>query len=255
MAKEKKVETNNNMVPYLWVILALFGLVFLGSTYFFSKVAIGDSLLQLEDESVAIASPKEIAPKQNVVDPLITVVPDEQISSESKTKIFISSLDPKLGYDDSKVFVIIYGKHTDVEAQAYVNMANEIVAKYSNEVMFVWKDYVTADDERAYQMAEISHCAEEQRLFWEFAVALTDRTADDDVALYQLLTDVGGSRTSAEECISTSGYQGLIDQSYYAGQNLGITNSHTLFINDRMYTEVLSQDQLTAIIDEILATY
>lgn len=187
-------------------------------------------------------------------DPLITTVPEDQRSSQQKTNVFISSLDPISGSADAKVFVILYGSLLDEDMQTYLEMMTTIAAQYTEgDVAFVWKDYAT--DAAEQLAAEVGHCAHEQGKFWEYARALPNRTGDDRAALLAVADSVGAITSDLETCLDTAGYDAQIQQNYYAGQTYGVINGHTMFVNDRLYTETIAVDNLTQSINEILASY
>lgn len=246
----------NKHLPYIITALAVVGLMFLASVVYFTKSTLLFDVFQTNNGYTSETVSESNGFFQPLPDPLITVVPDEQRSIENKSKVFVSTADPLLGVNTAKVFVILFGNFNDTISADYVTMFNELSEQYSSEdVAFVWKDYITSDDERAQHMAEIGHCADEVGKFWDYAAAVRDRTTDDDEALLTIADSVGANKILVQDCLKTAGYSGQITQSYYYAQSLDVANTHTIFVNDRVYTESMTQDQLTSAIDEVLATY
>lgn len=246
----------NKQLPYIVTGMAVIGLMFLVSVVYFMKSALLFDVFETDNGYTSETVSESNGFFQPLPDPLITVVPDEQRSVENKSKVFVSSADPLLGANTAKVFVILFGNFNDTTSIDYVAMFNTLSEQYSSEdVAFVWKDYIISDDERAQRMAEIGHCADEVGRFWDYAAVVRDRTADDDEALLAIADSAGVNKIVAQDCLDTAGYAGQINQSYYYAQSLNIANTHTMFVNDRVYTEPMTQEQLTSAINEVLATY
>lgn len=250
--------TTNSHLPYAIAGIAFLGLLFLASTWFFIKstILLEQNADQIYTNSVADSNKNtNTAEPVTFADPLITVVPDEQRSTESKTKVFVSTLDPLLGTNEAKVYVILYANFADTQAQTYVDYASRLQEKFGNDVAVVWKDYIPNEEERVIAMSTFAHCTNEQLLFWDFAKALGQRTADDDATLYQIAESVGADRYTIEDCLASSGFKGFIKQGFYTAEQLGIQNAHTVFINDDMYADPLSYEDLTAKISTVLEQY
>lgn len=246
--------------PYVIAGFSVLGLLFLASTWFFVKATLllqenvpvmSDNILTSED----VLEEQYLSNSVEYEDPLITVVPEDKRSAFSKTKVFVSSLDPFIGSTDAKVYVIIFGSYMDKDAERYILQANDLVAEYGNDLAVVWKDFVSSDDERAVTMATFAHCADEQYKYSEYINALANRSTDDDAILYKLADEVGLDRYTMEDCVTSSGYAGVIQQSHYVSEKQAVSNSHTVFINDEMYSDALSNEELRAKITNILEQY
>lgn len=251
--------TNSNQ-PYAIAGIAVLGLLFLASTWFFvkSSILLQQNANQLYSSNTATSSEtntkKTTSPKYN--DPLVTMVPDEQQSTLSKTKVFVSTLDPLLGTTEAKVYVILFANFGDSQTQTYLEYIDRLKKEFGDDVAFVWKEYIPSDDdERVVAMSTFAHCANEQLLFWEYAKALGARTADDDSTLYQIAESVGADRYTAEDCVVSGGFQGIFKQGFYTAEQLGVKNAHTVFINDDMYADVLSYEELESKIRTVLDQY
>lgn len=198
-----------------------------------------------------------VAVTQRLPDPLITVVPKDQQSAENKTKVFVSNVDPKLGAEQPKVFVILFGAWSDAATQTYLSWANEIVQEHPQDVAFIWKDYLEPNTttDHLTNVALTAHCLNEQAVFWPATQELTTLTQQSSIEYSKVLPNDGIDHGSLEECVTSKEYQAAVSYGYYYGQSLGVTNSHTIFINDAMYTDVLTKDQLTQYINEVLNRY
>ncbi|EKD76029.1 MAG: DsbA oxidoreductase [uncultured bacterium] len=186
-------------------------------------------------------------------DPLITTVPEDQQGSEQKTKVFVSSADPLLGENTAKVYVIFYGSLYDGDMSNYLAMITNLDAAYGDEVAFVWKDNPTGETDKL--AAEVAHCTNEYNKFWEFTTALSNRADDSEEALIAVAEGLGMDGQTLRDCVKTSGYAGQITQSQATAGTLAVTNNHVVFINDRLFTELIDETTIKQNIDEILATF
>lgn len=256
-----KIADNNTHSNQSYAIagIAVLGLLFLASTWFFVKSSIllqqnADQIYSTSTTDSSDTNTKNTTPAK-YSDPLITVVPDEQQSSLSKTKVFVSTLDPLLGTSDAKVYVILFANFGDSQTKIYLEYIERLKAEFGDDVAFVWKEYIPSDDERVVAMSTFAHCANEQFLFWEYANALGTRTADDDSTLYQIAESVGADRFTVEDCVASAGFQSVFKQGLYTAEQLGVKNAHTLFINDDMYADVLTYEELESNIRTTLEQY
>ncbi len=239
--------TSSKTFAYFLTAVSVLALLFLAISIWFLKIAWLEGIFAATD-----LTGQEAAVTQSIFDdPLITTVPKDQQSSQQKSKVFISSLDPVLGERSAKVYVIFYGSLLDSNMQNYLGMVDDLTASYAaSDVAVVWKNYIA---EGAAE-ADIA-CVNEQGKFWEYARALPNRSGDDAAAFQTAAAGVGAATSTLDDCVTTAGYPPQIQQSYFAGINLGVNNTHTLFINDRLYAEAITLDQIKQAIDEILASY
>ncbi len=243
--------------PFLITGLSIIALLFLASCFLAISVTFFHHNETADQSNGSINSSDVIDLKHrklDIPDPLITLVPEEEVEiSNSKTKVFISSLDPVAGSRQADVYLIIYGDLADPVVNDYINMKDQLVEKYEDSIGIVWKDFVeTSTNESGVRMGVLAHCANEQLKFWEYLQVLTTRTADDRTSVIILATELGIDKSILEECELSAGYKGMIEQSYLNAKSMQVTNGHSLFINDDYYADSLSFDQLTALIDEAL---
>ncbi|MFA5995131.1 MAG: thioredoxin domain-containing protein [Patescibacteria group bacterium] len=197
-----------------------------------------------------INSTNTITNKNKVIlpDPLITTVPTNQQQINRKTKVFVSDLDPKLGNVQAEVFLIIYGDINDATTQQYLTWANDLIKQYS-QLMLVWKDYT----DTATNLTQAIHCLDEQDKFWNSTQNIITVAKANTALDYTKLSSAGASSVDLETCVNEKRYQAMINYAYYNGQALGVTNRHTLFVNDAMYSEPLTLEQLTKTIDAVIS--
>ena len=244
---------NSKVFPY--IIVGLAGTILLALTV----VVVFTPLLLSSTNSILPTPVADVAATNSVVlpDPLITVVPKDQQSSQRKTKVFISDVDPKLGAEQPKIVVIVFGDWADTASRDYLSWANDIVQQYPQDVTFVWKDYVPPEQltEHSTNVALTAHCLNEQAVFWQATDAIASLTTATSINYSTLLPDSGIDHGSVEECVTSKVYQAAVHYGYYYGQSVGVTNGHSIFINDTLYADVLTKEQLIEHIDAVLEKY
>ncbi|MFA6475561.1 MAG: thioredoxin domain-containing protein [Patescibacteria group bacterium] len=231
-------------LPYFITAAAVISLVFLAIAY----LAWNSSRVSLlsNQTSTAINSTQTTLSKYD--DPLITLVPKGDRSSNQKTSVFVSSSDPVLGSRDAKVYVILYGSLLDDTIHGYLQNIKELQESYGGDVAIVWKDNAISEADKTAAM--VGHCANNYGMFWKYAAAVTAESDPKQVAQEQ-----GVNEVELQDCLDTSGVSGQVQQSTGLASPLGATNSHTLFVNDVIYTEPISLENLKKNIDETLATF
>lgn len=241
---------NKVTFSHLFTVISVLALLFLVLAAWLIRSSWFDPLYDSTNLTTANINAKPVIV---VDDPLITTVPEDQQGEEQKTKVFVSTLDPVLGERTAKVYVILYGSLLDADMAAYLGMIPDLDSAYDQDVAFVWKDNPTADAE--ILAAKVAHCANDYNKFWEFASALGTRTDDSEDALIAIAEQLTMDGQTMRDCVATAGYGGQITQSQAAAATFGVTNGHSLFINDRLLTEPASADDIKQHIDEVLATF
>lgn len=224
-----------NKWPIIITVAASLGLMLLAISYY--------ALYSTRLAIIIFGDQPGLGPQKSsslvVDDPLITFVPEDKRGENQKTKVFISSQDPMLGTDAAKVYVILYGSLLDYDMQVYVDNVVDLQASYGDDVAIVWKDYTATDiDDTA---ATIGHCANEVGRFWEYAAALDNQS---DLAALE-----------TEFCLDTVGLDAIVEQSSALADTLGVTTTHSVFVNDELYVEPISLDDLKTRIDVVLESF
>lgn len=254
----------SRQVSYVFTGIAFLAVIFLAVTILFSKATVLYQMLVPNGSSAGAISGAQILNQtrtaNSLPDPYITLVPKEQQSPVSKSKVYVSKVDALLGSPTAQVFVILFGDFADADATNYLTIFQQLHETYGDKVAFVWKDFVppaakAEAPSRSWAMANVAHCVGAQGYFWDYATALTRRTADDDTTLMNLAIESKADAGGVSDCVTSQEYYGVIAQDYYYGQTVAVTNSHTLYINNDLVTEPLTQAALTAKIDALLAAY
>lgn len=240
------------ITPYLITSLSVLAVIFLVLVYMaFNAARLGGIFAShtLNTNSSATS----ITGQTIVDDPLITYVPEGNRSAEQKTKVFVSSEDPMLGYDTASVYVVLYGSLLDDTMQNYLVSIKDVQTQQGNDVAIVWKDAVT--DELGQQASEVGQCANQQGQFWEYAAAFANAAITDLSSLKALAVAQGSDLSTLEDCLSHAGLSAKVQQSTGLASPLGVTGAHTVFVNDQTFNDAVTIDELNQTIDETLANY
>lgn len=233
----------NQSLPYIITAAAVLGIIFL--------VIVGFAFNSARLNTIIFGDQTHVEPSTTISqypfdDPLITYVPSGNRSDNQKTKVFVSSQDPIMGEDNANVYVILYGSLLDADMQTY------LAADYGDDVTVVWKDYTVTEADREATM--VGHCANSVGKFWDYAKALNG-VEDDQTDYAAVAEQVGVNRTELDTCLATGGMGAIVDQSTALAVPLGVTTTHSVFVNDELYTEVIAIDDLKARANAILATF
>lgn len=176
-------------------------------------------------------------------DPFITHVPEEYFDANKKPgKVFVSTIDPWTGNLAAQINVIAFLSFEDAASEQAYQRLMEINQKYPDEVVIFWKDYYLSEQAKA--TAQAAHCAAEQDKFWEYVGAEMqgNTAADVNSSLLQTCVDLGETET-------------IVNSNYFYGRSLEITQAPAIFINDVLFEQELTYDNLVKYIeDEISQT-
>lgn len=237
--------------PYLITSLGLIIIVLVAVVY------IGVQLPVIQPTRPVVVNGNTVSVYTSKPDPFVTTVPVNQQTTAGKTKVFVSTLDALLGVNTAKVYVIIFGQLTDPTALQYLSWAKTLTQQPN--VAVVWKDNVTASikgktvdaNNPDVQVAMLAHCLNEQNVFWKYVDLLTQQTGKID---YQALaTKVGADGLTMQQCLDDGGYAGqIVNETNYATA-VGVTTTHSVFVNDQVFNNVLTQTELTDHVTSALA--
>lgn len=248
-------KTVSKMQYYALTGVAILGFIFLFTTILFLKsTVLLESFFPGAFSGSVYSGAALLQQSVPFDDPLITTVPADQAEAERKTRVFVSSADPMLGAPSADVFVIFFADVSDPAVVNYIDQIETLRTRYGDRVSLVWKDFTQPNGATSTKQ-QLAHCLADQGLFWEFIQALPTATGNDQSAWETLATGLGADQLTMKECLNSRQYQAVVDQNYYYGTTVGVINGHTVFVNDRLYTEAMSVEQLIAKIDEVLATF
>lgn len=239
-----------NWLPIVSIFLGVYALIVLASVTLAFVMARNQAIYYNPSLGVTTINGRIDNPGD---DPLITYVPEDERSLAGKTKVFVSSQDPIWGDDNAQVYLFLYGSLLDAEMQSYLGLVEAIYNDFGGQVAIVWKDNVASEADRNASI--VGQCAHSYGRFWDYATALTERSSDDLADLKTVAVNHGVNAAELDFCLDTAGMGAVVDQSTALAAPLGATNQHTIFVNDNIYTDALSREDLIAHINETLAAF
>ncbi len=141
---------------------------------------------------------------------------------------------PTRGRLDAPVEVVVFSDFECPFCRRAEPVLARLVARFSEDVLLVWKHYPLSIHAHARPAAEAAQCAHAQGRFWAFHDALL---ADADVArvvqgrLDAMAAGVGLDPADFARCVQTRAHQEDVVKDSAAGERAGVTGTPTVFIN------------------------
>lgn len=129
----------------------------------------------------------------------------------------------------------------------------EVLARYPEQVRFVYRHFPLDMHPRARPAAEASLCAAEQGRFWEFHDKLFSGSGYDESDFERYAVEIGIDPAKWKECRDAGRTKPKIDADLAAGQAAGVTGTPAFFVNGLMLSGARPLDAFTKVIDAELA--
>jgi|GEM_PF-496494 len=162
---------------------------------------------------------------------------------------------PALGPASAKVTIVEYGDFgcTSCKAWHQAGVLNQVIAKYGDNVRFVWRDFpvVTTQSPKA---AEAGQCAFDQGKFWPYHDLLYQNApavAVDDLNVYA--RQIGLDGKTLDQCLDSGRNAPVVQHSLQDAYSHGFTGAPSFLINGKPRIGGPSFAYLSSQIDQILA--
>jgi protein-disulfide isomerase len=167
----------------------------------------------------------------------------------------VDEADPALGHPQAAVTIVAYSDFQCPFCARVEPTLKEIHRAYRDRVRIVWKDFpLTTIHPQAFKAAEASHCAADQKRYWEYHDRLFANQARMTAAdLTGYARALGLDVPAFSTCLESSRYRARVQASLDAGAELGVEATPTLLINGRTVSGAQPIEVLAGIIDEELA--
>lgn len=167
--------------------------------------------------------------------------------------------DATFGPSDAQIKVVVYSDFQCPYCKVFYSGLRSVMKdeKYSDKVLFDFKELSLSIHEQSNGSANASRCALEQGKFWEYADMLYAKQSDwgnsDSVSKFKsYAASLGLDKGKFNACLDAKKYQDKIDANVAEAQDFGISATPTIFIGDKVETGALPADQLKKDIDEQL---
>ncbi|MFH1537224.1 MAG: DsbA family protein [Patescibacteria group bacterium] len=188
-------------------------------------------------------------------DPLITTVPKELQSLQSKSNIFISTFDPKIGSNQAKVIITLFADLSNPDLPDLFNILEEVYADNPEDLVVVWKDFVAITDPPSVSLkaAEAVHCAHDQQKFWDlFKYLLNNQGSFDENFFKEAAKTKGLDYEVFLPCFENSMMKPVVEQSYYYSETVGVEKAPTIFVNDEKLEDDITKEKIEEKVNNIL---
>ena len=175
--------------------------------------------------------------------PILDETPQKQteIAKKQPLSVFIDNASPVLGNPNAPITVVEFGDYQCTFCSKFFHETeNSIVTNYvkTGKVKILFKDFVILGQD-SINAANAAHCANDQKLFWEYHSMLYNNWAGEDTGwadlahLHEFANTLGLDMDVFSTCMSDLKWNELVNLSSIDGQKLGVTGTPTFFVIDQ----------------------
>ncbi|MFH1366953.1 MAG: thioredoxin domain-containing protein [Patescibacteria group bacterium] len=187
---------------------------------------------------------------------LILAISVFSFSRKTKTYDFpeVSRQSPTLGDKKAKIQIIEFG---DFECPFCAELAvsfNKLKEEYKEDIRIVWKDFpIYSIHAQAMTAAEVARCSQKQGKFWEMHDKIFENQRNLSSDLYVVLAEeIGLDIDRFASCVNNHETIKLIEADINEGTGLGVNGTPHFYVNQYVFTELPTYEQLKKIINEEL---
>lgn len=168
----------------------------------------------------------------------------------------VLSSDPRIGPEDARVTIVVFGDFECPFCDEAHTIALEIQRMYVKDVRVIWKDFPLPTHARARTLALAARCAQDQGKFWEFAneafkvtreqCSLGANRACEDATV--VATAIGINNTRFTKCVTARQKESLVEASLNQGVKANINGVPYLFVNERPIAGLPTKGQLEVMV-------
>jgi protein-disulfide isomerase len=172
----------------------------------------------------------------------------------------VSTDDIQFGAQDAKVKLVLFTDFQCPYCKAVHPVIKQALEQYGDKILFVFKNLPLAIHPQAEPAALAAACANEQGKFMPFADKLFDTQdvwgkAKGTQLFKTYAAQLGLNATQFNQCLDSSKYKGLIDQTKTDANDLSIAGTPATFVNGQVLgtTAPVTIEGLQKAIDQELA--
>ena len=156
------------------------------------------------------------------------------------------------GVSDARVTVVEFADYECPYCQQIQPALDRLEAEFKGKLSFAYKDVPLPNHPHAQKAAEAAHCAGVQGKYWEYHDLLYKTKKLDVAGLKENAHALGLNDSAFEKCLSSGEQSERVKAQLAEGQSLGLQGTPSFFINGRVFSGVLSYEQLSAVVEEEL---
>ena len=175
--------------------------------------------------------------------PVLAETPQKQteITKIQSLSVFTDNASPILGNPNAPITMVEFGDYQCTFCSKFFHETeNSIITNYvkTGKVKMLFKDYIILGQD-SMNAANAAHCANDQKLFWEYHSMLYNNWAGEDTGwadlahLHEFANTLGLDMDVFSTCMSDLKWNELVNLSSIDGQKLGVSGTPTFFVIDQ----------------------
>ena len=175
--------------------------------------------------------------------PVLAETPQKQteITKIQSLSVFTDNASPILGNPNAPITMVEFGDYQCTFCSKFFHETeNSIITNYvkTGKVKMLFKDYIILGQD-SMNAANAAHCANDQKLFWEYHSMLYNNWDGEDTGwanlehLHEFANTLGLNMDIFSSCMSDLKWNELVNLSSIDGQKLGVTGTPTFFVIDQ----------------------
>jgi protein-disulfide isomerase len=188
---------------------------------------------------------------QNMNPPVRHAPPSAKAKTAPAQRVDVRGpLTPALGASQAKITIISFSDYYCPYCRTLSTNLEQVLDKYPDKVRVVYRHFATSVESAA--LAEAALCASEQGRFGEYHRLIFSTRGVHPDGIDQLAATAGLDQTKFRGCIDSSRFESRVRDDIAEGERLQIEVTPTLFINGMRKSGLVSVDELSEIIDQML---
>ena len=175
--------------------------------------------------------------------PVLAETPQKQteITKIQSLSVFTDNASPILGNPNAPITMVEFGDYQCTFCSKFFHETeNSIITNYikTGKVKILFKDYIILGQD-SINAANAAHCANDQKLFWEYHSMLYNNWAGENTGwadlahLHEFANTLGLDMDVFSTCMSDLKWNELVNLSSIDGQKLGVSGTPTFFVIDQ----------------------
>ena len=175
--------------------------------------------------------------------PVLAETPQKQteITKIQSLSVFTDNASPILGNPNAPITMVEFGDYQCTFCSKFFHETeNPIITNYikTGKVKILFKDYIILGQD-SINAANAAHCANDQKLFWEYHSMLYNNWAGENTGwadlahLHEFANTLGLDMDVFSTCMSDLKWNELVNLSSIDGQKLGVSGTPTFFVIDQ----------------------
>ena len=175
--------------------------------------------------------------------PVLAETPQKQteITKIQSLSVFTDNASPILGNPNAPITMVEFGDYQCTFCSKFFHETeNPIITNYikTGKVKVLFKDFIILGQD-SRNAANAAHCANDQRLFWEYHSMLYNNWAGENTGwadlahLHEFANTLGLDMDVFSTCMSDLKWNELVNLSNKDGQKLGVSGTPTFFVIDQ----------------------